>query len=56
MAACFNKALDKLHSTDNFWNDPHFRRDYQAHTEEIVVGEKMAVKDVVHQDSFHAPC
>ena len=55
-SACFNKALDKLHSTDNFWNDPHFRREYQAHTEETVAGEKMAVKNVVHQNSFNAPC
>ncbi|KAL7443529.1 hypothetical protein ACHAXM_008960 [Skeletonema potamos] len=37
-------------------NDTKLREDYLAHTEEVVAGEKMAVNDVVHQDSFNAPC
>jgi hypothetical protein len=37
-------------------NDTKLREVYLAHTEEVVAGEKMAVNDVVHQDSFNAPC
>jgi|Transcript_13103 hypothetical protein len=37
-------------------NDTRLRENYAAHTEEVVAGEKMAVCDVIHQDSFNAPC
>ena len=36
-------------------NDTRLREDYLNHTEEVVAGEKMAVNDVIHQDSFNAP-
>ena len=36
-------------------NDMRLRQDYIGHTEEVVAGEKMAVNDVIHQDSFSAP-
>ena len=36
-------------------NDKRLREDYLGHTEEVVAGEKMAVNDVIHQDSFNAP-
>lgn len=37
-------------------SDTKLRQDFLAHTEEVVAGEKMAVSDIVHQDSFTAPC
>ena len=37
-------------------DDSKLREDYLGHTEEVVAGEKMAVSDVIHQESFDAPC
>ncbi len=37
-------------------NDSKLREDYQSHTEEVVAGEKMAVRRVVRRKSFEAPC
>jgi len=40
----------------SFFNDPNLREGFGAHTEEIVAGERMAVKYVIRQHSFEAPC
>ena len=34
-------------------DDSKLREDYLGHTEEVVAGEKMAVSDVIHQESFY---
>eukprot|EP01083_Nonionella_stella_P285662 972455_1 len=39
-----------------FFDDPHLREEYNSHTEEVIAGEKMAVANVIHQNSFEAPC
>eukprot|EP01083_Nonionella_stella_P128258 388564_1 len=36
--------------------DPDLKKAWDTHTEEIVAGEKMAVKSVIHKESFDAPC
>ena len=50
-----NNGIKRIQES-NFFNDPHLREAYNSHTEEIVAGEKMAVKKIIHQNSFEAPC
>jgi hypothetical protein len=61
---CAKKAIwngmDKLKEKERSYSDilhnRELREKYREHTEEIVAGEKMAVKPLVHEDSFGAPC
>jgi hypothetical protein len=48
-------GIKKLAEKD-ILHDRELREKYGDHTEEIVAGEKMAVKAIVHTDSFDAPC
>lgn len=50
------KLKEKERSYNNILHDHRLRKEYQEHTEEIVAGEKMAVKQIVHEHSFDAPC
>jgi hypothetical protein len=54
------KGINKLRQTDqsckDVLHDRQLREAYREHTEEIVAGEKMAVKPIVHEHSFDAPC
>lgn len=37
-------------------DDAHLQEEVKGHTEEEVLGEKLCVSEVIHQDSFIAPC
>lgn len=37
-------------------HDEHLKEEVENHTEEEVAGMKLCVSNVVHQDSFSAPC
>ena len=47
---------EKFHDFREWVNNDRFREDYKSHSEEVVAGEKMAVKRMVHDKSFEAPC
>ncbi|KAL7480014.1 hypothetical protein ACHAW6_007669 [Cyclotella cf. meneghiniana] len=53
-------GMEKLKEKERCYSDilhnRELREKYREHTEEIVAGEKMAVKPLVHEDSFGAPC
>ncbi|KAL3782401.1 hypothetical protein HJC23_005449 [Cyclotella cryptica] len=61
---CAKKAIsngmDKLKEKERSYSDilhnRELREHYREHTEEIVAGEKMAVKPLIREDSFGAPC
>jgi hypothetical protein len=60
---CVSKAIgsgiEKLKEDERRHNgilhDRALREKYREHTEEIVAGEKMAVKSMIHEHSFDAP-
>ena len=47
---------EKERSFNNILHDRKLREEYREHSEEIVAGEKMAVRAIVHEHSFDAPC
>ena len=49
-----NNGIKRIQESD-FFSDPHLRESYYSHTEEIVAGERMAVRPVVHHNSFMSP-
>ena len=49
----FVKALNDLMAVSH---DEHLKEEVESHTEEEVAGMKLCVSEVVHQDSFTAPC
>ena len=51
-----NTLKEKERNCSDLLHDRRMREDYQQHTEEIVAGEKMAVKPIIHEHSFDAPC
>lgn len=58
--SAIGKGINKLKETELNYNDVlhdrKLREAYREHTEEVVAGEKMAVKPTVHEHSFDAPC
>lgn len=61
---CATKAIDngleqlkeKERRFNNILHDRRLCEEYREHSEEVVAGEKMAVKAIVHEHSFDAPC
>lgn len=51
-----NTLKEKERNCNNLLHDRRLREEYREHTEEVVAGEKMAVKSVVREHSFDAPC
>ncbi|KAL9181999.1 hypothetical protein ACHAXT_012342 [Thalassiosira profunda] len=49
--SALRKGMKRIQESE-FFSDPRLREGYNSHTEEDVAGERMAVRDVVHQRSF----